>query len=123
MSSKKTVGSNQKNMGRNQKKTDSQFLQKNPEYYGKFIDCEKNAKMWHSCGQYKMATAERKKAVCLSAGNISGYESFAPNHENFLITKKFKYLLPENRKRPTTTVVDDWVNVNKNTIWNKQRVV
>ena len=105
----------------NHQKKDPLFIQKNLEYYVKFIECEKNADWWHSCGQYKMANDERRRAKCLSEGNIKGYDAFVPNHENFIITKKFEYLLPENKRK----VLDEKQRKNEDDVsenengWNK----
>lgn len=90
-------GGGRGNSGSRSDGKDYTFLKNNMDYYGKFLEAERRANMWNKNGQYKLGKEYQRRANCLMVGNVKGYESFIPEEECFTITKKYSYLLPENR--------------------------
>jgi len=68
-----------------------EFIKQHSVYYGKCIEHQANARKWQACGQYKMASEETKRALCLfkeTDGGLRAYNNYIPSEQLWVRTKR-----------------------------------
>ena len=73
---------------RKQYKRKKHLFEIEPEYILKYLDMLKQECHWRNNGQYFMAQECLRRAKCLEAENVTGYESYRKTEELYCDTKK-----------------------------------
>lgn len=72
----------------NQYKRKKHLFDTQPEYVIKYMELKKAEVYWRNNGQYFMAKECERRAKCLEAENIGGYESYRKTEELYCDTRK-----------------------------------